>query len=548
MPSSFLLNSQLYYYAGACCLFLFVAIRYLRRPSLRDIRGPPRSSFWLGNQGDFKYQNEVGDVEFKWLKEFGGAWKVHYPLGGDCLFLADPKALQYVLQTSGYRYPKRASSRGEIRMFLGDGIIWAHGEQHRRHRKIMNPAFSLPQLKSFLPVFLGYSEKLVQKWKEEEITPGAGAVEPIVNVHSWLSRTTLDVIGDAGLGFHFGSLDNVKSELSDAYSGLFIDSTLYPAPWYLVFRNLWNPIPVNILSLLRYMPNREASRFRTYMDYIRKFGRELIAQTRVDNEATSKDITSVLLRANGAEDMNMKLSDRELVDQISDIILAGHDTTSATMAFWLWELGKHPDWQTRVREEIRAARRKLEERGDSGFSLADLEGMSIMHLTLKEAMRLHPILQFLEREAGQDDVIPLAHPIVTKSGEQIKSIPVRKGQAVEIGIASYQRNPEVWGADADAWNPDRFMKLEKEGMTPVDLYANLLNFSAGIRGCIGWKFAVIEMQAIAATLIENFEFALPPQTKENVVRRKPTGIMAPMADGHPGAWMGLKVKDCRNAS
>ena len=45
---------------------------------------------------------------------------------------------------------------------------------------------------------------------------------------------------------------------------------------------------------------------------------------------------------------------------------------------------------------------------------------------------------------------------------------------------------------------------------------------------------MIEMQAIAATLIENFEFALPPQIKENIVRRKPTGIMAPMADGHPG--------------
>ena len=84
-----------------------------------------------------------------------------------------------------------------------------------------------------------------------------------------------------------------------------------------MFRNLWNPIPVNILSLLRYMPNRETRRFRIYMDYIRKFGRELITQTRVDNEAASKDIMSVLLRANSAEDTNLKLSDRELVDQIS---------------------------------------------------------------------------------------------------------------------------------------------------------------------------------------------------------------------------------------
>ena len=50
------------------------------------------------------------------------------------------------------------------------------------------------------------------------------------------------------------------------------------------------------------------------------------------------------------------------------------------------------------------------------------------------------------------------------------------------------------------------------------------------------------MQAIAATLVENFEFSLPPQTADNIVRRRPSGLMAPMADGHLGIWMGLKVK------
>ena len=83
------------------------------------------------------------------------------------------------------------------------------------------------------------SYQLIQKWKEEEITPGKGAVEPIINVHSWLSRTTLDIIGEseynvsflgcflclsnhitAGFGFQFGSLDNKKSPLSQAYDGL----------------------------------------------------------------------------------------------------------------------------------------------------------------------------------------------------------------------------------------------------------------------------------------------------------------------------------------
>lgn len=59
---------------------------------------------------------------------------------------------------------------------------------------------------------------------------------------------------------------------------------------------------------------------------------------------------------------------------------------------------------------------------------------------------------------------------------------------------------------------------------------------------IGWRFAILEMQAIAATLVENFEFGLPIQTEDNIVRRKPSMLMAPMAEGHLGVWMGLKVK------
>jgi alkylphenol/PAH-inducible cytochrome P450 monooxygenase len=91
------------------------------------------------------------------------------------LVIADPKALQYVLQTSGYRFPKRRDIRASVRMILGEGIVYVHGmltyhaylcfnhnlgEQHNRHRKVMNPAFSAPQLKSFLSLFLDQSGRV----------------------------------------------------------------------------------------------------------------------------------------------------------------------------------------------------------------------------------------------------------------------------------------------------------------------------------------------------------------------------------------------------
>ena len=57
----------------------------------------------------------------------------------------------------------------------------------------------------------------------------------------------------------------------------------------------------------------------------------------------------------------------------------------------------------------------------------------------QEALRLHPIVHTVTREATQDDVIPLSSPIVTKSGEQVSSIHVRKGTVVDVALGVYNR-------------------------------------------------------------------------------------------------------------
>ncbi|VDB99462.1 unnamed protein product [Peniophora sp. CBMAI 1063] len=513
-----MLNDWPIYCIALVTVLLIVRAAFIwSRSTLRDIRGPSSSSFWLGNEADLRYQDEVGDAEFPWLREYGGAWKIHGPLGSERLMLADPKALQYVLQTSGYRFPKRGDWRAQQRMRLGDGLAWAHGEQHKRQRRIIDPAYSTAQLKSYLPLFLGYANKLVKKLKEDEMASSTDA-EPLVNMHKWLSRTTLDIIGDAGFGFRFGALDEANNELSKVYRGLYVNSSLYLPRWDMVFRYLCKDLPLRVSYYLRYVPSRGYSRYRRYQDFIGPYGRQLIAQTQMETKGAGKDVMSVLLRANAAEDGRHKLSEDEVVAQISTVLLAGHDTTGTTISWWLYELSCHPDWQHRVREEVRAMRSKFRERGDEELAISDLESMSVMQATLKEAMRLHPIVWLLNRTAGQDDVIPLSTPILTQSGDKISSIPVRNGQDIEISISAYNRNPDVWGRDAHVWNPDRFTQATKsEHAASVGVFANLLNFSGGIRNCLGWKFAVYEMQAIAATLIEAFEFSLPPQTEENAV-------------------------------
>jgi len=180
------------------------------------------------------------------------------------------------------------------------------------------------------------------------------------------------------------------------------------------------------------------------------------------------------------------------------------------------------------------------------LSVADLDGMTYMQAALKESMRLHPIIWMLGRVASRDDVIPLAFPVTTKSGEQVSAIPVKKGTIIDIAVHAYQRLPQVWGEDADEWNPDRFLDTENIKPTSIGVYGNLLNFSGGPQGCIGWRFAVLEMLTIVATMLKHFELSLPAKSVETGqqprIYRRPSVIMMPMAEGQMGAWMGLVIK------
>ncbi|KAL0951045.1 hypothetical protein HGRIS_007785 [Hohenbuehelia grisea] len=526
-------------------LFTFYVLYRRGRGSLKHLRGPPVPSWLFGNQRQLRFQADVGDLEFEWVREYGEVMRTGGCWGIDQLLVADPRALQYILQGGGYHYPKRAEMNESTRHLMGRGLVWASGSVHQRQRRILNPVFTAQQLRTFLPQFQQCASRLTQKWKEQ-IENG----NTTLNVSRWLPRLTLDAIGDAAFDYHFGALDDPdgKNELLECLDNLFADSTLYPSKFDMLFRALWDHIPESVLKCFEYLPNKEIHRFRSFKVLAKRVAAQLVREkttSALASEATSRDVMSVLVRSNTAQEGKRMLDEDEVLSQMATLLLGGHETIASTLGWLLYELAKHPEQQQTIREEIKALRMKVG--SDAEFSVAELDSLPFTNAAIKESLRLHPISPTINRIADRDDVIPLSTPIVGTNGDQISEVAIAKGQEIMVSICSYNRLTSVWGADAHEWNPKRFLEDRDEKSsaqaknTSVGVFSNLLTFAAGVRGCIGWRFAMIEMQAVLVELMDNFELRIPEGGLD--IQRLPAGMMIPMIRGkmHEGVQMPLQI-------
>ncbi|KAI0738426.1 cytochrome P450 [Daedaleopsis nitida] len=509
---------------------LLALYRFFSRSTIRHIRGPSRPSFLFGHEEVLLNQAEVGDFEFKCLRDYGPTWRIGGNFGTDVIVTADPKAMHHIYHKACYGYVKRVSQTQIVKLLSGPGIVATPTQaSHQRHRKNMNPAFSLTHLRTFVPLFRRLSNKLAEKWSKELASSGTDVVDMLIN--KWMSRVTLDIIGEAAFDFQFDSLDNGNNPLSRAYENLFKDISYKPSPLVSVFVALWDYLPQPLLDSFRYIPMHPFTRIRQMHDLYNDYGEQILrkqcAADDVEKTTRSKDVIRLLIRANSSADAQTRLSDAELLAEMFTLTIAGHETSSVTLTFLLYELSRHPEYQERMREEIREVRAQI---APDDFTVEDLDKLALTMNAIKETLRLHNIVSALPRIASKDDTIPLQYPIVSETGETVTEIPIRAGQVIYTSFAAYHRLTDIWGVDADEWNPDRWFRPDMGKQTGTGVFSNLMAFSAGPRACIGWRFSVIEMQTILAELVEKFQFSLPAE--KTVIRRASAGmIMFPIVVG-----------------
>ncbi|KAK0462489.1 cytochrome P450 [Desarmillaria tabescens] len=525
------------------CLLTAVYLVYkrLKHISIATVPGPQWKSWLYGNLPEL-VKGEAGESDFKWQAQYGDIIRVRAPLGEDRLLVSDPKALQYIYQTTGYRYLKPPGRKELGRLLHGTGILSAEGEDHKRHRKVLLPGFGGPEAKFYVPAFFTYAGKMASKWKE--LISMTDEQSTVIDVPSWTSRATLDAIGEAAFDYQFGALDHSSKPLTVAYTNILFDTLGAPTNNVTLSLCLTEWLPRWFVRLMvEKAPIKRLEHLRLSHDLTRQVAKQLLNEKyeALAADKPKRDIMSLLVKANVSENPKTRLSEEELLGQMNTIMFAGHETTANTLSWTFFELARHPEVQDQLRAEIREKERVIFARGDTEFSVQDLDSMPYLTAVVKEVLRFHPIVYNISRMAAQDDVIPLNKPVTLTTGKVVKEIPISKGTYIIASIAGYNRNKSVWGEDAHVFDPARWFRGSMSKEVSVGVYGNLFSFAGGLRSCIGWRFAVLELHAFIVEVVNNFEFSLTKQSER--IRREACGVMVPSVEGEveKGSQLPLRV-------
>ncbi|KAG1341891.1 Cytochrome P450 94C1 [Cocos nucifera] len=240
-------------------------------------------------------------------------------------------------------------------------------------------------------------------------------------------------------------------------------------------------------------------------------------------------------------------SDEFLRDIIISFVLAGRDTTSATLTWFFWLISTRPDVKNRIMDEIRSVRSKKPNPAEPMFALEEVREMDYLHAALSETLRLYPPVPLQTRECAADDVLPdgtrVSKGRVTRECAADDVLPdgtrVSKGRVVMYSSYAMGRTERIWGKDCQEFKPERWME---NGVFQPKSPFRFPVFHGGPRMCLGKDMAYIQMKAVAASVIERFEVEVVDKEKQRepdftMILRVKGGL--PVSVREKRAWPGM---------
>ncbi|KAL4886962.1 cytochrome P450 [Aspergillus karnatakaensis] len=469
---------------------------------IKHIPTPHRRSWLTGNSDTYVIQTPFEDIR-EWIKTVPNNGLLRYYVVGNMerVLVATPKALSELLVQGAYDFQKPAVMRRSLGRIAGKhGILLVEGQEHKRHRKNLMPAFSYRHIKDLYPTFWAKSVEMT-RCIEKDLQARGSPDDNIVEIRPWASKATLDIIGLAGMDRDFGSLADPKNELAAQYHRVLQDPPLWLK---LLFAA---SVVMGGAKLLQALPIQRNEDISEGSNYVRQVAQQLISDRREtikhnpDESETGKDILSVALNSG-------MFTDEELIDQMMTFLAAGHETTSSALQWSIYALCKHPDVQERLREEIRASLPPISVGNPEPITAATLDSLPYLHAVCNEVLRFHPSVPITFREPPVDTML---------SGTLVP-----KGTMLTICPEVINHHPDLWGPDADKFDPERWLGPGRANTGGASSNYALMTFLHGPRSCIGQGFAKAELACLVAATVGRFHMELADPNKKLEIKRSAT--------------------------
>uniref|UniRef100_A0A1I8BCE8 Cytochrome P450 n=2 Tax=Meloidogyne hapla TaxID=6305 RepID=A0A1I8BCE8_MELHA len=393
------------------------------------------------------------------------------------------------------------------------------GDDWRRVRNRITPAFTTGKLKRIIPTIAESSNQLINYISRKYV-----ATNEEIPLKEIFGRFTLDVIGRSGFSSDFKTFTDEDSKIVKqtlVFTNPAKNIAYFSFMGYLYIQYFSN---INIIAFFPVL-NSLLERFFSYdlwdipaQSFFHGIMSKLYDERKDDPEAKDKynDIFQLLMNAvNDSEASEMDnitkeqaneiknelitkqndkyLSKIELFAQglillIAGLVLNRYDTTGSVLQFAIYMLALHPEAQAKLREEINDVL-GIEDQ----ITYEHLKSMEYLQAVVQETLRIYPPAPVSNR--------------VCNTNLNINGINLREGDLVSVPIYSIQHNEEFY-PEPEKFKPERFLREEKSSLDPI----TFLSFGLGPRNCIGMRFAEFQMQVVIALIMRRFNFKTSPNT------------------------------------
>ena len=387
-----------------------------------------------------------GQVERMHAK-YGPVYRSHI-FGETSLTLLGPEANELVLFDQAKQFSSTHGWGRILGLLFPRGLMLLDFEEHRLHRRALSVAFKSGPMKSYLAALDTGIAARVKQWKAQ---PGPMLFYPA------MKQLTLDLAATSFLGADIG-------REVDEITRAFVDM-----------------VAASISVIRKPLPGTKMARGVRGRERIVAYFSEQIPIRRA--KGGGDDLFSQLCQATHED--GALLSTQDIVDHMSFLMMAAHDTLTSSLTSFVAALATYPQWQAKLRDEVNG----LGIAADQPTTFDNLEAMQLTDMAFKEAMRLKPPVPSIPRRAIRD---------LTFMGYAIPA-----GTLLGVNPVFTHHMPDIW-PDPEKFDPLRFTD---EAQRNRHRFA-WVPFGGGAHMCLGLHFAYMQAKCFTRHFLQNLEVSM----------------------------------------